>query len=78
MTEEEYITVAKCGIPVCSNGVRYKRISAIRFPEKARGLVMLELLDANGVSATLARPEAVEPVDKEMFEIVKSMIRMQK
>ena len=78
MTEEEYMAVAKCGIPVNSNGVRYKRISAVRFPEKGRGLVMLELQDVNGASVTLAQPEAVEPADRQMFEIVKSLIRMQK
>ena len=78
MTEEEYIAAAKCGIPVNCNGVRYERISAIRFPKKGRGRVMLELQDVNGASVTLAQPEAVEPVDRQMFEIVKSMIRMQK
>ena len=78
MNEEEYTSAAKCGVPVVCNGVRYKRIVAVRYPIPGEGRVMLELLDKNGVSVTAAQPEAGQPADGQMFEIIRSVIRERK
>ena len=78
MNEEEYTRAALCAIPVVCNGVRYKRIAAVRYPVPGEGRVMLELLDRNGVSVTIAQPEAVEPADGQMFEIIRAVIRERK
>lgn len=75
MTEEEYRIAALCGLPVVCNGVRYNRITAVRFPEQGRGKVMLELQCVTGRSVTVAQPEAVEPSDRRLFDVIKTTVQ---
>jgi hypothetical protein len=73
MTEEEYIDAAVCRVPVVCGGIRYDRITAIRF-DVAKG-AMLEMSNSSGKGVVVAQPGAVEAADREMFEVVRRFRR---
>lgn len=56
-------------MPVVCNGIRYVRITAIRF-EGNKG-VMLEMADSTGRGNVVAPPDIVSPADPGMFEAVR-------
>lgn len=69
MTEKEYLDAAICRVPVICNGLRYARITAIRF-DVNKG-VMLEMTDSSDRGNVVAPPDIVSPADPEMFEAVR-------
>jgi ribosome biogenesis SPOUT family RNA methylase Rps3 len=73
MTEEEYIDAAVCRVPVVCNGVRYARITAIRF-DAEKG-VQIEMAENTGNGRVVAPPGIVEAADKEMFEAARRFRR---
>ena len=80
MDKAECRAAAKLRVPVISNGIEYRRISAIIevYPDDVfvqRGIpphVMLELQSREGNSRTVVQPHTVEVKDREMFEAMRA------
>jgi hypothetical protein len=62
MTNDEVKKAWLARIPVCCDGINYFCVSALiyRLTENGEMILSVELMDKNGHSITIARPEKVE------------------